>query len=143
MAQEPSSSSKPTDATSRREFVKRGVAAAAVPVLAPLAACSSTPRPEPAPAPAAAPAAPAASAQPVAPSAPPQRENRQQRDPVAERLTDALKARYRDRLTDEQWDEVRRGVEGNLRAAKALHDFNLPVATEPAFIFRAWRGGER
>jgi hypothetical protein len=140
MAQEPSSTPTTAGATSRREFVKRGVAAAAVPVLAPLAACGSTPRPEPSPAPA---AAPAASAQPVAPSAPPQRENQQERDPVAEQLTDALKARYRDRLTDEQWDEVRRGVEGNLRAARALHGFNLPVQTEPAFVFRAYRGGER
>ncbi|HEU4558677.1 MAG TPA: hypothetical protein VFS20_12545 [Longimicrobium sp.] len=140
MAQDQSSS---PDATSRREFVKRGVAVAAVPVLAPLAACGSTPRPgqpEPEPAPA---VAPTASAQPVAPSAPPQRQNQQERDPFAEQLTDALRARYRDRLSDEQWDEVRRGIEGNLRAAKALHDHPLPMQAEPAFVFRAWRGGER
>jgi hypothetical protein len=142
MAQEPSSfspSAAPADATSRREFVKRGVAAAAVPVLA---ACSSSPPPQPAPAPPPGPE-PAAGAQPVAPSAPPQRQNQQERDPVAEQLTDALKAKYHDRLTDEQWDEVRRGVEGNLRAAKALHDFTLPIQAEPAFVFRAYRGGER
>lgn len=139
MAQEPSS---PLDATSRREFVKRGVAVAAVPVLGSLAACTSTPRPEQ-PEPVPAPVAPAASAQPVAPSAPPQRQNQQERDPVAEQLTDALKARYRDRLTGEQWDEVRRGIEGNLRAAKALHDHPLAIQTEPAFVFGAYRAGER
>jgi hypothetical protein len=140
MAQDQSS---PSDATSRREFVKRGVAVAAVPVLAPLAACGAAappPQPQPASAP---PAAPAANAQPVAPSAPPQRQNQQERDPVAEQLTDALKARYRDRLTNEQWDEVRRGIEGNLRAAKALHDHPLPIQAEPAFVFRAYRAGER
>lgn len=139
MAQEPSSS---PDATSRREFVKRGVAVAAVPVLGSLAACGPAARPEPETAPAPSPA-PAASAQPVAPSAPPQRQGRQERDPVAEQLTDALRAKYRDRLTDEQWEEVRRGVEGNLRAAKALHDHPLPVEAEPAFVFRAYRAGER
>jgi hypothetical protein len=136
MAQEPSS---PPARTSRREFVKRGVAAAAVPVLAPLAACASTPRPEPA----ASPSPPPAAAQPVASSATPAHANEQQRDPVSVHLTEALKARYRDRLTDEQWEEVRKGVEGNLRAAKALHDFALPVQTEPAFVFRAYRAGER
>lgn len=139
MAQDQSS---PSDATSRREFVKRGVAVAAVPVLAPLAGCGPAARPEPEPAPAPA-AAPVAAAQPVAPSAPTQRQNQQERDPVAEQLTDALRARYRDRLSDEQWEEVRRGIEGNLRAAKALHDHPLPIQAEPAFLFRAWRGGER
>jgi hypothetical protein len=144
MAQEPSSSPASPDAPSRREFVKRGVVAAALPVLAPLAACTATVRPDPAPEPAANPSVPpAASAQPVAPSAPPQQPNERQRDPVAEQLTDALKARYRDRLTDAQCDEVRRGVEGNLGAARALHDFSLPMQTEPAFVFRAYRGGER
>jgi pyruvate/2-oxoglutarate dehydrogenase complex dihydrolipoamide acyltransferase (E2) component len=138
MAQEPSSGPA---RTSRRDFVKRGVAAAAVPVLAPLAACASTPHPEPDPAPSSTP--PAASAQPVAPSATPAHANEQQRDPVSVHLTEALKARYRDRLTDEQWEEVRKGVEGNLRAAKALHDLALPVQTEPAFVFRAYRAGER
>ena len=143
MAQEPSSVPPLADAPSRREFVKRGVVAAAVPVLAPLAACA-TARPEPAPAPAANPSpAPASAAQPVAPSAPPQREGQRPRDPMAEQLTDALKAKYRDRLTEAQWDEVRRGVEGNLAGAKALHDFNLPMQTEPASVFRAYRGGER
>ena len=125
--------------TTRRDFAKAAVAAVAAPVLAPLAACAP---PEPAPSPAPAPT-PSTGAAPVAPSAPPQRQNAQERDPVAEELMEALRVKYRDRLTPEQWDEVRRGIEGNLRAAKSLRDFALPMATEPAFAFRAYRGGER
>jgi len=128
--------------TSRREFTKAALAAVAVPVLAPLAACSSAP-PPPAPAPAEAAAAVAAPASPVAPSATPQRQGEQERDPVALHLTEGLKAKYRDRLTDAQWDEVRRGIEGNLRAARALRAFELPIQAEPAFVFRAYRGTGR
>lgn len=135
-------SSTPNPSTSRREFTKTALAAVAVPVLAPLAACSSHPEPAPAPAPEAA-APVAAPASPVAPSAPPQRQNEQERDPVALHLTEGLKAKYRDRLTEAQWDEVRRGIEGNLRAARQLRNFELPIQTEPAFVFRAYRGGGR
>jgi|GEM_PF-718805 len=138
---EESSASQPS--TSRREFTKTALAAVAVPVLAPLAACSSAPAPAPSPAPAAAAAPVAAPASPVAPSAPPQRQGEQERDPVALHLTEALKAKYRDRLTEAQWDEVRKGIEGNLRAARALRSFELPIQAEPAFVFRAYRGGAR
>jgi hypothetical protein len=129
----------------RREFAKAALAAAALPVLAPLASCAPHPQaaPAPAPAPAASPAAAAAGA-PVAPSAPPQAGAQQQApDPVAVHLTEALKAKYRERLTDAQWEDVRKAVQGNLRAAKALRDFAIPIQTEPAFVFRAYRGGER
>jgi hypothetical protein len=128
--------------TTRREFAKAAVAAVAVPVLAPLAGCAPAVSPAPAPAPAAAapvapPAAPAApSSAPAQPQA-----NQQAPDPVAVHLTEGLKAKYGDRLTDAQWEEVRRGVEGNLRAARQLRAFELPIQTEPAFVFRAYRGG--
>jgi hypothetical protein len=133
----PVESSAPAPSTSRREFAKTALAAVAVPVLAPLAACSSTPAPAEAVAPVAAPASP------VAPSAPPQRQGEQERDPVALHLTEGLKAKYGDRLTEAQWEEVRKGVEGNLRAARALRSFELPIQAEPAFVFRAYRGGAR
>ena len=139
----PEESSALNPSTSRREFTKAALAAVAVPVLAPLAACSSAPAPAPSPAPAEAAAAVAAPASPVAPSAPPQRQGEQERDPVALHLTEGLKAKYRDRLTDAQWDEVRRGIEGNLRAARALRSFELPIQAEPAFVFRAYRGTGR
>src|SRR6185436_5848575 len=136
----PEESSVPNPSTSRREFTKAALAAVAVPVLAPLAACSSAPAPAPSPAPAEAAAPVAAPASPVAPSAPPQRQGEQERDPVALHLTEGLKAKYKDRLTEAQWEEVRRGIEGNLRAARALRAFELPIQTEPAFVFRAYRG---
>jgi hypothetical protein len=139
----PVESSAPAPSTSRREFAKTALAAVAVPVLAPLAACSSTPAPAPSPAPAEAVAPVAAPASPVAPSAPPQRQGEQERDPVALHLTEGLKAKYGDRLTEAQWEEVRKGVEGNLRAARALRSFELPIQAEPAFVFRAYRGGAR
>jgi hypothetical protein len=131
--------------TTRREFAKAAVVAVAAPVLAPLAACAH-PRPSPAPAPAAAnpSAAPvAAPAAPVAPSAPPQQGQQRPPDPMSIHLTEALKTKYHDRLNDEQWEEVRKGIEGNLRTARALRNFELPITTEPAFVFRAYRGGDR
>jgi hypothetical protein len=132
--------------TTRREFARTAIVAVTAPMLAPLAACSSTPHPAPAPAPAAAnpsPAPVAAPAAPVAPSAPPQPQSQQQRDPQSVHLMEALRAKYGTRLTDEQWEEVRKGIEGNLRGAKALHDFPLPTETEPDFVFRAYRAGAR
>jgi len=85
----------------------------------------------------------AAPAQPVAPSATPQQGSQRAPDPVSIHLTEALKAKYGTRLSEAEWEEVRKGIEGNLRAAKALHDFSIPIQTEPAFVFRAYRGGER
>jgi pyruvate/2-oxoglutarate dehydrogenase complex dihydrolipoamide acyltransferase (E2) component len=122
---------------SRRGFARAAATVALVPVVAPLAACAGT-RTEPAPAP-----PPTLGGAPTAPSAPPQRPNEQPRDPVAEELTEVLRARFRDRLNGEQWEEVRRGVEGNQRIAKTLHDFAIPQSTEPAAVFRAFRGGAR
>ena len=127
----------------RRDFAKAAALAAAAPVLAPLAACAGNP-PETAPQPAPGPASPASTAaSPTAPSAPPQRQNEQESDPQAAELMEVLRVKYRDRLTAEQWEEVRRGIEGNLRAAKAMREFELPISTEPAFVFRAYRGGAR
>lgn len=124
---------------SRRGFAKAAATAALVPVIAPIAACASgQPEPTTAPAPAA-----TAGTSPIAPSAPPQKQNEQQRDPMAEELVEVLRVKYRDRLTGEQWEEVRKGIEGNLRVARTLHDFRLPISTEPSTVFRAYRGGGR
>jgi hypothetical protein len=123
---------------SRRGFAKAAATAALVPVIAPMAACAGQPEPAAAPAPAT-----SAGAVPTAPSAPPQRQNEQQRDPMAEELMEVLRVKYRDRLSGEQWEEVRKGIEGNLRVAKTLHDFRLPISTEPSTVFRAYRGEGR
>ena len=126
---------------SRRGFAKAAAAAALVPVMAPLAACAGG-QPEPASTPSAEPAA-TTGATPAAPSAPPQAQGARPRDPMAEELMEVLRVRFPDRLNAEQWEEVRRGIEGNQRIAKALHDFRIPTATEPATVFRAYRGGGR
>jgi len=141
----PDESSALNPPTTRREFARTALAAVAVPVLAPLAGCAPKPEAAPAPMPSPAPAAAApvaAPASPIAPSAPPQGQQ-QAPDPMAVHLTEGLKAKYGDRLTAAQWEEVRRGVEGNLRAARQLRNFELPIQTEPAFVFRAYRGGAR
>jgi hypothetical protein len=131
-------SSDPQNLT-RRGFAKAAATAALVPVIAPMAACAGgQPEPTPAPAPAT-----TAGATPTAPSSPPQRQNERQRDPMAEELMEVLRVKYKDRLSGEQWEEVRKGIEGNLRVAKALHDFRLPISTEPSTVFRAYRGGGR
>jgi hypothetical protein len=127
--------------TSRRDFAKTALVAVAAPVLAPLAACAS-PQTSPSPSPAATPPV-AATAQPAAPSAAPRQGGERAPDPVSIHLTESLKAKYGTRLSEAEWEEVRKGIEGNLRAAKALHDFPIPIQTEPAFVFRAYRGGER
>jgi len=124
---------------SRRGFAKAAATVALVPVIAPMAACAGG-RPEPTTIPA---PATTVGATPTAPSAPPQRQNEQRRDPMAEELMEVLRVKYRDRLSGEQWEEVRKGIEGNLRVAKTLHDFRLPISTEPSTVFRAYRGGGR
>jgi hypothetical protein len=124
---------------SRRGFAKAAATAALVPVIAPMAACAGgQPVPTTSPAPAT-----TAGSTPTAPSAPPQRQNEQQRDPMAEELMEVLRVKYKDRLSSQQWEEVRKGIEGNLRVAKTLHDFRLPISTEPSTVFRAYRGGGR
>lgn len=116
----------PQQSSSRREFVARTVAAvAAVPVLSSLPACApaSTEAPAPAPAPSAAPAA-----------APPREE-----DPMLEPLLEIVRAKYGSRLTAAQLDEVREGIAGNLRAAKALREFEIPMHVEPSCLVSAYR----
>ena len=105
----------------RRDFAKAAVAAVAVPVLAPLAACTASP-------PAVAPA-PAAPAQPAAAQQPPP-------DPLAQALGDAIRAQYGERMTAQEMESVRRSIAGSLRTAQRLREFPLPIATEPSFVYR-------
>ncbi len=55
----------------------------------------------------------------------------------ADQLLAALKARFPDRLTDEQWKQVRGKIESQLAASKSLGEFKLQNSDEPATTFAA------
>lgn len=119
----------------RRDFARAAVAAVAVPMLAPLAGCTpSAPSQAPAPAPTAAPdsAAPApATGQQEPPS------------PLALALAQAIRVQYGDRMTDQQMAAVTRGISGNLNTAARLRAYEIPIAAEPAFVYRVYGGPAR
>jgi hypothetical protein len=121
--------SQESNEVTRRAFTKAAVAAVAVPVLAPLAACAGTP-PESASAPA---PAPSPAAQPVSAAAQPRA---QEPTPLARALADAVRVQYGDRMTDAEMARVQRGISGMLQTAERLRRFELPIATEPSFVYR-------
>ena len=67
-------------------------------------------------------------------------------DTVSDRESDHLfsiiKERYGDRLTEEQLDEVRVGVNRLTEAAKALREIRLENWDEPFSVFRPFKGEE-
>ena len=111
----------------RRDFTKAVAVAAAVPMLAPLAGCVPTTATPPAAPPVAAPPA----ATPAQPS------------PLARALADAVRAQYGERMSEAELARVQRSISGNLQAAERLRAFPLPIATEPAFVFRVAGGAAR
>jgi hypothetical protein len=117
-----------TDLT-RRDFAKAAVAAVAVPVLAPLAACTPT-APPPGPAPS---STPAAGAMPDSAAAAPRS---QEPTPLARALAEAVRVQYGDRMTEAEMARVQRGISGILQTAERLRAFPLPIATEPTFAYR-------
>ncbi|HEU0014793.1 MAG TPA: hypothetical protein VFQ45_13995 [Longimicrobium sp.] len=126
----------------RRDFAKAAAAAAMMPLLAPLAACASAAEPAGSPAPAPAAPPPAASTTPAGtptPGAAPQ----PQQDPIVEPLLEVVRIRYGSRLTPEQLQSVREGINGNLQLARRLRQFELPITTEPAFAYRVPGGVPR
>jgi hypothetical protein len=60
-------------------------------------------------------------------------------DPEVERLFALVRERYGDRLTPVQLDEVRKGVEGAVLAARALRAVKLENADEPFPPFAPYR----
>jgi len=56
-----------------------------------------------------------------------------------EQLFALVQARYRDRLTPAQLDEVRKGVEAVVQAARALRAVRLPSGDEPMQPFVPFR----
>jgi len=47
------------------------------------------------------------------------------------------RARFGERLSAEQFDAVKRDLEGNVRAADALRAYKLQNSDEPDFVFGA------
>jgi hypothetical protein len=117
---------------SRRDFAKAAVAAVAVPMLAPLAACTGT-APESSPAPAASTPSGSPAAQPDSAAATPQP---QEPTPLARALAEAVRVQYGDRMTDAEMARVQRSISGVLQTAERLRRFELPIATEPSFVYR-------
>jgi hypothetical protein len=60
-------------------------------------------------------------------------------DAEVERLFALVRERYGDRLTPDQLDEVRKGVEGVVAAARALRAVKLENADEPFPPFIPYR----
>ena len=120
----------------RREFAKTLAVAAAAPLLATVGACAPAAAPPAAPAvtPPSTPSTPADTARAEAGEAP---------DPEAVALAEVIRQKYGSRMSAAEMEKVRQGIEGNLRAAKSLREFPLPIATEPASVFRPYRGGAR
>jgi len=63
-------------------------------------------------------------------------------DRESEHLFSIIKERYGDRLTEEQLDEVRVGVNRLTEAAKALREIRLENWDEPFSVFRPYKGEE-
>ena len=106
---------------SRRHFTKSVGAAllTSVPLASSVRAQQKTPPAAETKAPPAAPPAPAA--------APP--------SPLSEAYAEVARARFGARLTPAEWEKVREGIAGNVRAAERLSAFKLKNSDEPDFIF--------
>jgi len=109
---------------SRRRFTKTLAAAvaagAAVNVNAQTPPANKEPKAPPDPQP-----TPAQQQQPAKPS------------PVADAYAEVARARFGEKLSAEQFEAVRRDLEGNVRAGEALRAYALQNSDEPDFVFGA------
>jgi hypothetical protein len=55
----------------------------------------------------------------------------------ARTLTDFMKSRFPERLSNEEWKTLQKKVEAGLRSAAQLSSFKLKNGDEPAFVFHA------
>lgn len=60
-------------------------------------------------------------------------------DPLADALTDYIRARYGSRLLPEELTRVRSAIQGNLQAAEQLRSFPIPISAEPVWTVGAYR----
>jgi hypothetical protein len=85
---------------------------------------------------------PPAAKEPTAPPNPqptptPQQQQPPKPSPVAVAYAEVARARFGERLSAEQFDAVKRDLEGNVRAADALRAYKLQNSDEPDFVFGA------
>jgi hypothetical protein len=83
---------------------------------------------------------PPASKEPKAPPNPqptPQAPAAPKPSPLAEAYSDVARVRFGERLNPEQFESVKRDLEGNVRVADRLRAFKLKNSDEPDFVFGA------
>ncbi|HEV7859628.1 MAG TPA: hypothetical protein VGO91_13515 [Pyrinomonadaceae bacterium] len=108
--------------TSRRQFAKNVSAAI---LSAPLAASLAQAQ------------APAKSKEAPAPPNPQQGQTPPKPSPVAEAYADVAHARFGDKVTPEQMEQIKKKLEGKVDAADRLRKVKLKNEDEPDFIFNA------
>ena len=64
------------------------------------------------------------------------------RDAEVESLFELVRRRYGERLSDEEMEEVRKGVENIAEASDALRAVKLDNSDEPFSVFTPFRGGD-
>jgi hypothetical protein len=109
---------------SRRRFTK--TLAAAFVVGAAASAAAQTP-----------PAAKEPTAPPNPQPTPAQQQPPPKPSPVAVAYAEVARARFGEKLSAEQFESVKRDLEGNVRAADALRAYKLENSDEPDFVFGA------
>lgn len=108
--------------TSRREFTKTvAVTLACAPLAATLVQAQTPGKTKQAPAP----PNPQPSPAPAKPS------------PVAEAYAEVARARFGEQVTNEQFEQIKKDLEGNVRVAERLRAVKLKNADEPDFAFSA------
>jgi hypothetical protein len=111
------------DRDSRREFTKT---VAATLVCAPLAAASVSNA-----------QTPTTTKQAPAPPNPQPAPTTAKASPVAEAYAEVARARFGQQVTPEQFEQIKKDLEGNARVADRLRAVKLKNADEPDFVFSA------
>lgn len=76
-------------------------------------------------------------AAPPNPQPSPSPQQQQKPSPVAEAYAGVARARFNEHVTPEQFELIRRDLEGNVRTAERLRSVKLKNADEPDFTFIA------
>lgn len=118
----PKSSTHMSKQASRRQFTK-SVATALItaPIAAQLAKAQTPTKPKEA----------------VAPPNPQPNATPQKPSPLAEAYAEVARARFGERLTPEQLEQIKKDLDGNVRSADRLRAVKLKNGDEPDFVFSA------